>query len=84
MSDMGHDQNTHGAPDGDVEADTASGGAPEAPDDILADTASGTESGAGGGGRSEVPEEQRNTTGDLDADDDSGRSEVPLEDPSVS
>jgi hypothetical protein len=25
-------QNTHGTPDGDVEADTASGGAPESPD----------------------------------------------------
>lgn len=25
-------QNTHGTPDGDVEADTASGGAPEKPD----------------------------------------------------
>ena len=25
-------QNTHGTPDGDVEADTASGGAPEMPD----------------------------------------------------
>ena len=25
----GHDHNTHGTPDGDMEADTASGGAPE-------------------------------------------------------
>lgn len=32
-SDMGNDlQNTQGTPDGDVEADTASGGAPEKPD----------------------------------------------------
>ena len=37
MSDS-HDHNTHGTPDGDVEADTASGGAPEEANSPLTDT----------------------------------------------
>jgi hypothetical protein len=38
MTNSDQEQNTQGAPDGDVEADTASGGAPEPANSPLTDT----------------------------------------------